>query len=141
MITEPRTSHAANPHAAHKNTPPSFLCTPRSPGIRGAIDDRTRGRNPKKKWKRSSKEPRDGKKWEERGDPRKKERERERERDRDRRHRASVVCGSGSGVARARGVVCVALWRLLKYTCLESSEWPVPSRRRLTQSKYNMCFS
>ena len=100
MITEPRTSHAANPHAAHKNTPPSFLCTPRSPGIRGAIDDRTRGRNPKKKWKRSSKEPRDGKKWEERGESKK-----ERERERDRRHRASAVCGSGSGAVRAR-VVC-----------------------------------
>jgi hypothetical protein len=107
MITEPRTSHAANPHAAHKNTPPSFLCTPRSPGIRGAIDDRTRGRNPKKKWKRSSKEPRDGKKWEERGIQ---ERERERERERETETDDTAPLSSAAlALASPARVSCVSL--------------------------------
>ena len=106
MIIEPRTSHAANPHAAHKNTPPSFLCTPRSPGIRGAIDDRIRGRNPKKKWKRSSKEPRDGKKWEERGDPRKRERERERETETD---DTAPLSSAALALASPARVSCVSL--------------------------------
>ena len=74
----------------------------------------------------------------------KKERERERERETETDDTAPLSSAALALASPAR-VSCVSLcsllWRLLKYTCLESSEWPVPSRRRLTQSKYNKCFS